>query len=264
MHESCDLVSQHKRGNMVQLLRNGIKSLKHSNNNNSQFENALQSLQWRDHYCNADTFQLEINNKILCIRQLKNGELNGIGTGATVWPAACVLSKYLEHQVKLKLLSLKQKKVVELGCGTGIVGIALSMLGAHEVVLSDVPILKSLILENCTLNAMVKNISFHSYYWGNEIDLCMKNTDIVIVSDCVLPKLYPIEPLVAALVKLCQQRDTIIYMSYEYRYYENFNAKQKFFTCMTQNGFLVSIINFTDMHPTYRAKDIEIWKIVVA
>lgn len=47
-------------------------------------------------------------------------------TGLTVWDGSVVLAKYLEATHK----SLQGKRVVELGAGTGIVGVTAAMLGA--------------------------------------------------------------------------------------------------------------------------------------
>ena len=59
--------------------------------------------------------------------QGKKGNLNihyspddilSIGTGSTVWDAALVLAKYLERNAVVN-----NKYVLELGCGTGLVGL---------------------------------------------------------------------------------------------------------------------------------------------
>lgn len=51
--------------------------------------------------------------------------------GMTVWDGGIVLSKYIEYQRVLGNLHLRGKRVVELGSGTGIVGIAAAALGAQ-------------------------------------------------------------------------------------------------------------------------------------
>lgn len=62
--------------------------------------------------------------------------------GAVVWDAALVLSRYLEdcnqpHGVYPDAVRLQGKRVLELGTGTGIVGMVAYILGAQEVVLTD-------------------------------------------------------------------------------------------------------------------------------
>jgi hypothetical protein len=54
------------------------------------------------------------------------------------------------------------------------------------------------------------------YNWGGDDAHLSPPLDVLIVSDCLLPKLYPIEPLVAALDKLAGPNTAII-VSYEHR-----------------------------------------------
>jgi predicted nicotinamide N-methyase len=49
----------------------------------------------------------------------------------TVWDGGIVLSKYIEHHKGLGNLLLRGKRVVEIGSGTGIVGIVAAALGAQ-------------------------------------------------------------------------------------------------------------------------------------
>ncbi|CAM9497499.1 unnamed protein product, partial [Discosporangium mesarthrocarpum] len=55
------------------------------------------------------------------------------GFGASVYPAAYVLAEYLERHPEI----IKGKKVIELGAGTGFLGIAAAVLGASEVCITD-------------------------------------------------------------------------------------------------------------------------------
>ena len=50
-----------------------------------------------------------------------------------------------------------------------------------------------------------------TYDWGGDDDHLAPPFDVIIVSDCVLPKLYPIEPLVDAMKALAGP-DTIVLM----------------------------------------------------
>lgn len=89
-------------------------------------------------------------NKVLKISQYEIG-----GVGHIVWDAAIVLAKYLEKQIKNNKLNIKnkqeKKKFIELGAGTGIVGL---VLASYEFVfdlcscLTDIFISLSLNLES--------------------------------------------------------------------------------------------------------------------
>ncbi|KAJ2458543.1 Protein-lysine N-methyltransferase efm6, partial [Coemansia sp. RSA 2322] len=58
------------------------------------------------------------------------------GVGSTVWDAALVVAKYIERQTDEGKLDLRGKTVLELGSGTGLVGIAIGRLHpkSHVVV----------------------------------------------------------------------------------------------------------------------------------
>ena len=68
---------------------------------------------------------LEFNNQVLIIKQCSSGDV-----GCVVWDAALVLLKFMESDFfKSKHETLEQKHVIELGSGTGAVGLAASLLG---------------------------------------------------------------------------------------------------------------------------------------
>lgn len=84
--------------------------------------------------------------------------------------------------------------------------------------------------------------------------------DIILVSDCVLPKLYPIAPLVDALDELSGP-DTIAYISYEERYYPEYDPKEYFRNLAEAKGFEVKDVQLEEQHPIYSVEDIEIWEV---
>jgi len=89
--------------------------------------------------------EIEILDKLLEISQIEEGD-----TGVVVWDAALVLAKYLE----LRKEDICGKKIIELGSGTGVVGLAAATLGA-DVIVSD--------LED-NLQLMKQNISSNQVY----------------------------------------------------------------------------------------------------
>jgi predicted nicotinamide N-methyase len=63
---------------------------------------------------------------------------SGKGTGLTTWDGSVVLAKFLEYQSReTHELTLQGARVLELGSGTGLVGLSAALLGAKEVVLTD-------------------------------------------------------------------------------------------------------------------------------
>jgi protein N-lysine methyltransferase METTL21A len=58
----------------------------------------------------------------------------GPGCGGIAWPAGQVLSNYLVHKGSLYL---QDRRVLELGSGTGLVGLVAAKLGAPQVIITD-------------------------------------------------------------------------------------------------------------------------------
>jgi hypothetical protein len=84
--------------------------------------------------------------------------------------------------------------------------------------------------------------------------------DVILVSDCVLPKLYPIEPLVVAIANLSDPH-TVTILSYEHRYYPEFDPRDKFRILCQENGLTVRVVPIEDQDAKYSADDIEIWEV---
>ena len=140
------------------------------------------------------------------LHQVINGEIKGLGTGTLVWPAAHVMTKYIEklyrhndgdNFVKSSLLG---KNICDIGSGTGCTGLVAAALGA-KVTLTDQECVLFLLEQNKDLFAQshpsfVGNVTIQKYDWGS--NSCDLNTpfDYIFISDCVLPKLYPIDILI--------------------------------------------------------------------
>uniref|UniRef100_A0A7S4J5J0 Calmodulin-lysine N-methyltransferase n=1 Tax=Odontella aurita TaxID=265563 RepID=A0A7S4J5J0_9STRA len=95
------------------------------------------------------------------------------------------------------------------------------------------------------------------------IEASMQNQryyDYLLVSDCVLPKLYPIGPLVGAISRLTGP-ETITYLSYEHRYYPAFDPKEEFSRLAEEEGLEVRVVPQKDHHPIYSVDDIEVWEV---
>lgn len=183
-----------------------------------------------------------------------------------------MLLKYLDHRFAGSN-QLENQFVLELGSGTGAVAIAAAMLGAHRVVVTDMDMLLFLMQENVQLaqetsTGALSHVQVESYEWGAEPSEVIIATptsaqaypDLILVSDCILPRLYPIEPLVAALDLLAKKHTTVL-ISFEYRYYEHFDAKQRFWELMRTKGFDLRVLEDDEYHPRFKADDIEIWEL---
>ena len=268
-----------------------------------------QSLGWRNRYSQEAYYpislQMESSIMPFSVRQVQRGEIEDTyGTGATVWPAAMVLVKYLEKNRNL----LTQKRVVDLGSGTGITSIAAAILGAAHVICTDgQDKVVQLAMDNvrhaaqqlsskdvmsqqrdsfrddkalqytssssssssssCTI---IQNcpVVVQNYWWGSVMMDPMKEKDcqVILVADCVLPKLYPIDPLVQAIDELLPSSDndehqTMAILSYEHRYYPDYDPRDKFRALATERGLIVETIPSVQYDPIYSVDDIEIWHV---
>ncbi|RLN87445.1 hypothetical protein BBJ28_00009389 [Nothophytophthora sp. Chile5] len=240
---------------------------------------AWQTLAWRDAFSMEPYFLETISGQPLRIKQVLQGELNGFGTGLTVWPAACVLLKHLEHRFATApdcqnaLAIIEKPFVLELGSGTGAVGIAAAMLlQAGRVVLTDMDNVQFIMQENANaareggaIDSQVA-IDVVAYEWGKPpSERLIPPTgevypDLILISDCILPRLYPIEPLVEALA-LLSRAHTRILISYEHRHYQHFQPKHRFWELMQARSFALRVLDADEYHPHYRADDIEIWEV---
>ena len=253
--------------------KDGSSSLT-SKKQSSFIQKRIQTLGWRNRYSQDAFYPITLqhaitnNSKEPCsfqVRQVQRGEVEGTyGTGATVWPASMVLLKYLEkHACSL----LEKKHVVDLGSGTGVTSFAAALLGASHVICTDgEPPVVQLAKDNLQLvkqqlpNDVIVDVEL--YWWGSGPTpggdgFC----DVVLVSDCVLPKLYPIAPLVEAIDQLLSKPKSVAILSYEIRYYPEYDPRVKFRELASSKGLLVEVISIEEQHSVYSTDDIEIWHV---
>jgi hypothetical protein len=89
----------------------------------------------------------ELQSFTVCNVQLKLKLSPDLGNGGLVWPSTFFLAEYLQHLTT----PIRGLSIVELGAGTGLLGIWAATQGAH-VVLTDLAELVPLIKDNVCLN----------------------------------------------------------------------------------------------------------------
>lgn len=109
-------------------------------------------------------------------------------------------------------------------------------------------------------------ITVQYYWWGTPFPYPNNEEhpiDLIIISDCVLPKLYPIEPLVDTIDMIISQNydNCIAIVSYEYRYYPSYDPKTKFMELCATKHLMVTTIPIEQHDPIYSLDDIEIWHV---
>ncbi|KAF9428889.1 Methyltransferase-like protein 21D [Podila epigama] len=197
------------------------------------------------------------------------GTLRG-GVGSTIWDAAIVLSKYIEKSKLFASPTQDQRPftVLELGSGTGIVGLAIARLMASKniqgkVVLTDKESVVPLLQKNADSNVS-KGVNVLAQVVDWEVVSGIKTTsegddgtessgqlltnltpfvnlewDLVILSDCIwVPSLYP--PLIGTLEKLITLPKTQLLIAFEKR---NFSEEMNFFASLGKS------FKFRDIKP---------------
>lgn len=160
-------------------------------NDEKLFERSKSCLMLKGRMLNIAESGLPIANTILRISS--PGEADR-GTGLTIWDGSIVLAKYFESNPHLVIGC----NILEVGSGTGIVGIVAGLLGAKKVILTDLPYA----LDNLNVNihnnrpenvdsfeVYAKKLDWfdpHSYPADEQWDIIV-GADVVWVEDLIIP-----------------------------------------------------------------------------
>jgi SAM-dependent methyltransferase len=214
-----------------------------------------------------------------------------------------------EYMDRNPVVTLRGKHVVDLGSGTGVTSIAAALLGANSVTCTDgeepvVRLARDNILrasnqlsesisseetlsstadgdENNTVTIDACPIRAQKFWWGTEFSPTLKsgsqdNGIAILVADCVLPKLYPIAPLVQAIDDCLRlhhddeekyqeatesqaRSSSFAIVSYEHRYYPKYDPRIEFRRLASERCLDVFTVPRDEMDPVYSLDDVEIW-----
>ena len=179
-------------------------------------------------------------------------------TGVVVWDAAIVLAKYLEINTDM----VRDMEVVELGSGTGAVGLCAGVLGAKQVILTDREELVVFLSHNIELNTEVTRVSALALEWGNNANIetvmnMVTRVDLVLVSDCVFYE-ESLDDLVDTM-RLLSDKQTRILLTYEERDSQIKHDVMKLFFEKMKSHFTWKRIPHEEHHPDYQSPDIQIY-----
>mmetsp|Transcript_7032 Transcript_7032/g.21412 ORF Transcript_7032/g.21412 Transcript_7032/m.21412 type:complete len:406 (+) Transcript_7032:149-1366(+) len=189
---------------------------------------------------------------------------NAKDVGQTAWDGGMVLAKYIEHAVEMGSLCLQGKTVLDLGSGTGLVGLVCAVLGAN-VILTDLPgPVTSLMQKNRDRNAHLYEagaVDVMSLDWmkPSDVDDVLKRhpkIDLIIAAECIY-----IEPLVLPLVntlKLSAQGGADVLLSHGVH---RLTPLISFFHELRRCNAKVQRVSDREKHPAYRAPGLHIQKI---
>ena len=130
----------------------------------------------------------------------------GVGTGGAVWPAAEVLARWLLDERK----TVQGARVLELGSGTGAVGLFAAGCGASSVLLTDGDAsLCSLAADNARDNAALMpdaTVTTMRYRWGGSVEALGGPFDLALASDLTYEPAAHGAPVVYKLVAAAPHR----------------------------------------------------------
>jgi predicted nicotinamide N-methyase len=128
-------------------------------------------------------------------------------TGTAVWDAAILLAKFLEENADL----VQGKRVLEMGCGLGLCGIACTRLGSQHVTFTDMEYILPTTRMNIFHNHIesVSSVTSLDWFLPKEAKIDWKSVDVVIATDVVwLDNL--IDPLINTLRFACECNPNLI------------------------------------------------------
>ncbi|XP_029114061.1 protein N-lysine methyltransferase METTL21D [Scleropages formosus] len=196
----------------------------------------------------------------LRIQQCSEGDV-----GCVVWDAAIVLCKYLETKAFWEPAAGRnewlQKRVVELGAGTGAAGLMAASLGAR-VTLTDLPELQHLLHLNMEENRSLVtqgDVRAGELTWGADVTEFQPEPDFILMADCIYYE-QSVGPLLKTLRDLAGPHTCVI-CCYERRTVgRNPAVEQTFFELLLQD-FECHEIPLEQQDPEFSSPDIRILHI---
>nr|XP_033806223.1 protein-lysine methyltransferase METTL21C isoform X1 [Geotrypetes seraphini] len=150
--------------------------------------------------------------------------------GATVWPAATALCQYLEDNQKE--FELRDRKVLEIGAGTGLVSIVASILGAY-VTATDQPHILGNLRFNLSRNTQGRSIhqpDVRELVWGENLEQNFPQAscfyDYILAADVVYHHAF-LDQLLTTMKYLCHP-GTVLLWANKFRFRTDVEFFEKF------------------------------------
>ncbi|KAF1318257.1 putative n2,n2-dimethylguanosine trna methyltransferase, partial [Globisporangium splendens] len=219
-----------------------------------------------------DSTTFSIRGHVVSVGEVGN---SGKGTGLTTWDGSVVLAKYLEHA---RAGDIRGAQIVEVGAGTGLVGLSVALLGAKHVVLTDL----EYTMENLKRNVAetlanvgrggddegtdaateaIGEVTTQVLDWFDP-PTSVGSVDFVLASDVVwVEELIP--PLVQTFDVLLRssQVPTTVLMSYQKR---SIVSDQLLFSELEKHNLAKRKIPSSELHPGFTSERIDVWEITRA
>eukprot|EP00669_Euglena_mutabilis_P005448 TRINITY_DN16904_c0_g1_i1.p1 TRINITY_DN16904_c0_g1~~TRINITY_DN16904_c0_g1_i1.p1 ORF type:complete len:270 (+),score=59.17 TRINITY_DN16904_c0_g1_i1:40-810(+) len=163
---------------------------------------------------------------------------NTMQTGLRVWDCGVVLAKHLDAAFPVG--GLRGQRVLEVGCGTGISGLAAALKGA-DVTLTDLPVLQTSVEAHISLNQPAithacGSARFRPLDWDRmDAAIAGETYDLILASDCVWHKQH-VAPFIRVLRAICSaaSRPCTVLMGHKLR---DEDVGAPFFRALADAGF---------------------------
>ncbi|KAH7888061.1 putative methyltransferase-domain-containing protein [Phlebopus sp. FC_14] len=147
------------------------------------------------------------------------------GCGGITWPAGEVLASYIARRGELYC---KNRIILELGSGTGLVGLVAGALGGNVWITDQAPLL-DIMRQNVTLNHLQSAVTVSELNWGESPSSDIPRPDLILAADCVYYE--PAFPfLVQTLSELASETTEILFC-----YKKRRKADKRFFTLLKKH-----------------------------
>jgi hypothetical protein len=231
----------------------------------AQAEDQVLALPWKEFSVNLTDGSFLVNNRPLRILEVSNA---GLGTGLNVWDGSIALTRYLESHAEEYVIG---NTILEVGAGTGLVGIAAGMLGAKHVILTDLEYSMQNLTNNISINfendsaglpVEARVLDWHdpAAFGAWQSDRGKWTPDIILASDVVwidslvLPLVQTLSYICARAIKLHNPPPSIL-MSYQCR---SKVVEELLFRCLSEYSFEMDQIPPRDV----KSDRIQIFRIV--
>ncbi|KAG8861431.1 hypothetical protein FRB96_002880 [Tulasnella sp. 330] len=151
----------------------------------------------------------------------------GPGCGGVAWPAGEVLSKYLTRRGSACMTG---KTCLELGSGTGLVGIVAAKLGAPRVFVTDQAPMLPLLDANVRKNGVAGKTKVLELNWGDDIPT-FAAVDLILAADCVY--FEPAFPLLCKTLRELQDAHPSSEILFSYK--KRRKADKRFFSLLKKD-----------------------------
>ncbi|KAI9510989.1 putative methyltransferase-domain-containing protein [Russula earlei] len=176
----------------------------------------------------------------------------GPGCGGIAWPAGEVLASYIARRG----FALQGLNVLELGSGTGLVGLVAGYHGAHVCITDQAPLIP-IMERNISLNMLQSNVTAAELDWAKPLPY-LQRPDIILAADCVYfePAFPLLVSTLAALVPLPPERAPEVLFCYKKRR----KADKRFFALLRKH-FTWSVVDDDPARERYSREAITLLRL---